>query len=38
MELSKDHSYFNVTNRKPVDHTEYVLEADKYKLEIERQK
>ena len=32
MELSKDQSHLTVTNRKPVDHTEYIMEADIYKL------
>ena len=27
-----------ITNRKPVDHTEYILEADKFKVQAEREK
>jgi hypothetical protein len=32
MELTEDFRTLNITNRKPVDHTEYILEADRFKL------
>ena len=38
MELSKDNKYMKVTNRKPVDHIKYVLEADKELVNIELKK
>lgn len=38
MELSKDNKYIRITNRKPVDHTKYILEADKELISIELDK
>lgn len=35
MELSKDNKFIKITNRKPVDHTEYILEADQELITIE---
>ena len=36
IELSKDHTYIKVTNRKPNHKTAYILEADVFKLQEER--
>ena len=35
MELSKDSKFIKITNRKPVDHTSYILEADAELVNIE---
>lgn len=36
IELSKDHKYMQITNRKRIDDTKYVLEPDKYYLKERR--
>ena len=38
MELSNDSKYIKITNRKPIDHTKYVLEADPELIKIELDK
>ena len=38
MELSKDSKYIKITNRKPVNHTKYILEADKELISNELEK
>lgn len=35
IELSEDGEYIKITNRKPIDHTKFILEADQELVEIE---